>query len=43
MLAMSNRNNTKGITFQEGKGFKKCIGWYQHADGRKLPKIHCLA
>ncbi len=42
MGIMSSRNSTAGITFQEGKGYKKCIGWYRHADGRKLPKIHWL-
>jgi hypothetical protein len=42
MASMSSRNHAMGITFQEGKGYKKCVGWYQHADGRKLPKIHWL-
>jgi hypothetical protein len=43
MLAMSkSTKDTIGITFQEGKGYKKCIGWYQHEDGRRLPKIHWL-
>ena len=39
---MSKTKDTTGITFQAGKGFKKCIGWYQHEDGRRLPKIHWL-
>lgn len=39
---MSKQANTIGITHQAGKGFKKCIGWYQHEDGRRLPKIHWL-
>lgn len=36
------RKDAIGITYQKGKGFKKCIGWYQHEDGRRLPKIHWL-
>jgi integrase len=30
------------VTFQKGKGFKKCIGTYQHPDGRRLSKIFWL-
>jgi integrase len=39
---MSKQSNSIGITHQAGKGWKKCIGWYAHADGRRLPKIHWL-
>src|SRR6266850_1860253 len=39
---MTKRKEAIGITHQTGKGFKKCVGWYLHPDGRKLPKVHWL-
>jgi integrase len=42
MFGMNSKSHGIGITFQAGKGWKKCIGWYQHPDGRRLPKIHWL-
>jgi integrase len=39
---MKSITDSIGITYQTGKGYKKCLGWYQHEDGRRLPKIHWL-
>jgi hypothetical protein len=42
MDAATSRQGKTTVTHQPGKGFKKCVGSYLHADAKPRPKIWWL-